>query len=199
MQAVTEPVGRLIRLVARLPGLGPRSAQRVVLHILRRRETVLDPLMAALDDVAKTVHPCPECGNLDTRAPCSLCQDTRRDSSVICVVEQVDDLWALERSRAFDGQYHVLGGLLSAMDSAGPEDLKLPALTRRIEQGGIREVILALPATMDGQTTAHYIADMLRPLPVITSGLACGVPVGGELNWLDDGTLLQALKARCPV
>lgn len=196
---MTEPVDRLIRLVARLPGLGPRSAQRVVLHLLRRQETVLAPLMAALDDVTRTVHPCPECGNFDTRVPCSLCRDTHRDSSVVCVVEQVDDLWALERSGAFDGQYHVLGGLLSAMDGAGPDDLKLPALAKRIEQGSIREVILALPATMDGQTTAHYIADMLRPRPVIISGLARGVPVGGELNWLDDGTLLQALKARSPV
>ncbi|NKD45031.1 recombination protein RecR [Haematospirillum jordaniae] len=196
---VSNPIERLTRLVARLPGLGPRSARRVVLHLLRRRETVLTPLITALEEVERAVRVCPECGNLDMQAPCSLCEDHRRDPSVICVVEHVDDLWALERSGAFSGHYHVLGGLLSAVNGTGPEDLRLNGLTERIQKKDVQEVILALPATLDGQTTAHYIADTLRPLPIATSGLARGVPVGGELNWLDDGTLVQALKARRPM
>ncbi|MEZ5667410.1 MAG: recombination mediator RecR [Alphaproteobacteria bacterium] len=191
-------IERLIQLMARLPGLGPRSARRAVLHMLNRRDTVLDPLVQALSAAAHSVGPCATCGNLDTVDPCTICSDARRDPATICVVEQVGDLWAMERAGAFRGRYHVLGGVLSALDGVGPEDLRIAALVARAAAPEIREVILALNATVDGQTTAHYIADRLADADVATTRLAHGVPVGGELDYLDDGTLTAAMQARRP-
>ncbi|ABC24265.1 recombination mediator RecR [Rhodospirillum rubrum] len=192
-------IDRLIGLLARLPGLGPRSARRAALHLLKRRESLMDPLMEALGAVAASVRLCPVCGTLDTRAPCSICADPRRDGTLICVVRDVADLWALERGGVFSGRYHVLGGLLSAIDGVGPEDLGLDRLAARVAEGPVVEVILALPATVEGQTTAHVIADLIEPKGITVSGLAQGVPVGGELDYLDDGTLTAALRARRPV
>ena len=184
----------LIQLLAKLPGLGPRSARRAALHLIKRRESLLEPLAAALAKAADAIRPCPICGNLDTTAPCAICRDPERDGRVICVVEDLADLWAIERSGAFRGRYHVLGGTLSALDGIGPEDLNIPRLLGRLKPG--REVILALNATVDGQTTAHYLADRLAASGVKISRLAQGVPIGGELDYLDDGTLTAALKAR---
>jgi recombination protein RecR len=192
-------IDRLIQLLSRLPGLGPRSARRAALHLLKRRDTALAPLAAALAEVADKIKPCPDCGNFDTVQPCAICRDDRRDKAILCVVEDVDDLWALERTGAFPGRYHVLGGLLSALDGIGPDDLGLDGLIERAGRPEVREVILALAATVDGQTTAHYITDRLAGCDVTVSGLAHGVPVGGELDYLDDGTLSQALRARRPV
>ncbi len=189
---------RLIALLARLPGLGPRSARRAVLHLIKKRETLLLPLAAAMEDVAEKVKTCRICGNLDTAEICSICRDPRRERSLLCVVEEVADLWALERAGAFRGVYHVLGGVLSALDGVGPDDLGIDALIERIGSGEISEVILATNATVDGQTTAHYITDRLSSMDVKVSRLAHGVPVGGELDYLDDGTLAAALKARRP-
>lgn len=198
MKASNE-IEHLIQLLAKLPGLGPRSARRAVLHLMKKRETLLDPLSRALNEASEKIKTCGTCGNLDTYDPCTLCTDARRDKSRICVVEDVADLWALERTAAFKGQYHVLGGTLSALDGIGPEDLNIPKVLDRVRNDGVTEVILALSATVDGQTTAHYLADKLKSLDVEVSGLAHGVPVGGELDYLDDGTLSQALKARRPV
>ena len=184
----------LIQLLARLPGLGPRSARRAALHLIKRRESLLEPLAAAMAKAAEAIRPCPICGNLDTVQPCAICRDPERDDDLICVVEDLADLWALERTGAFHGRYHVLGGTLSALDGVGPEDLNIQRLLARLQPG--REVILALNATVEGQTTAHYLADRLAPSGVKISGLARGVPVGGELDYLDDGTLTAALKAR---
>ncbi len=192
-------IERLMHILARLPGLGPRSARRAALHLIKRRETALDPLLAALGEVQAKVRVCGTCGNVDTQDPCAVCADTRRDPSILCVVEDVDDLWALERTNAFPGRYHVLGGVLSALDGVGPQDLNLDRLAARAADPAVKEVILALSATVDGQTTAHYIADHLKDCGVTVSGLAHGVPVGGELDYLDDGTLSQALRARRPV
>ncbi len=189
----------LIHCLARLPGLGPRSAQRAALMLLKRRDSLLAPLAKALTDAAENVRSCATCGNLDTRDPCSICADVKRDPSVLCVVEDVADLWALERSVAFKGHYHVLGGTLSALDGVGPDDLGIPRLIARARAPEVVEVILATNATVDGQTTAHYISDRLTEAGVTVSSLAQGVPVGGELNYLDDGTLNAALKARRPV
>ena len=189
----------LIRLLAKLPGLGPRSAQRAALHLLKRRETLLAPLARALTEAAEGVRTCSTCGNLDARDPCSICADPNRDTSLICVVEDVGDLWALERTLAFKGRYHVLGGTLSALDGVGPEDLNIPGLVARAGASEVTEVILATNATVDGQTTAHYIADRLSGAGVTVTGLAQGVPVGGELTYMDDGTLSAALKARRPL
>ncbi|MCK6450467.1 MAG: recombination mediator RecR [Alphaproteobacteria bacterium] len=191
-------IERLIQLLARLPGLGPRSARRAALHLLKRREALLDPLARALTDVAAVVKACHVCGNLDSVDPCSICADPRRDTGLVCVVAEVGDLWALERSGAFKGRYHVLGGTLSALDGVGPDRLNLNGLIQRAESGAIREAILALDATVDGQTTAHYIADRLSGTPAKVSRLAHGVPVGGELDYLDDGTIAAALNARRP-
>ena len=194
---MTAPeIERLINLLAKLPGLGPRSARRAVLALIRRREALLAPLAKAMADVADSVRTCSTCGNIDGRDPCALCADARRDASVIWVVEDVADLWALERTGAFKGRYHVLGGTLSALDGIGPEDLSIPALIERAGADGVAEVILALGATVDGQTTAHYIGDKLTDAGIAVSGLAHGIPVGGELDYLDDGTLSAALKAR---
>jgi len=194
---MTAPeIERLISLLAKLPGLGPRSARRAVLALIRRRDTLLTPLAKAMSDVADTVRTCSTCGNIDGRDPCAVCADGRRDPSLICVVEDVADLWALERTHAFRGRYHVLGGTLSALDGIGPEDLNIPALIGRAQETHVTEVILALSATVDGQTTAHYLTDKLTEAGIQASGLAHGIPVGGELDYLDDGTLSAALKAR---
>jgi recombination protein RecR len=189
-------VERLIQLLARLPGLGPRSARRAALHLLKKRETLMDPLAQALEAVSRTVRTCSVCGNVDTVDPCSICQDETRDPSVICVLEEVGDLWALERTGSFKGRYHVLGGHLSALDGIGPEDLNIAKLVERAGRDTAREVILATNLTVDGQTTAHYIAERLAPTGVSVTRLAHGVPVGGELDYLDDGTLTAALRAR---
>ncbi len=191
-------IEHLIQLFARLPGLGPRSARRAVLHLIQKRESLMQPLAAALGRAATEIHACGLCGNLDTQDPCAVCRDPRRDPAMICVVEQVADLWALERSGAFKGRYHVLGGTLSALDGRGPEQLRVDALLARAREPQVREVILALSATVDGQTTAHYLADRLSGLDLEVTALAHGVPVGGELDYLDDGTLIAALKARRP-
>ncbi len=196
---VSEDIERLITLLSRLPGLGPRSARRAALNLIKRKETLMQPLAKAMADAAEATKTCSTCGNLDTRDPCQLCNDPRRDETLLCVVEDVADLWALERTSAFRGLYHVLGGTLSALDGINPEDLKIPELVDRARENSVKEVILATNATVDGQTTAHYIADRLEELGVKVSGLAHGVPVGGELDYLDDGTLSAALKARGPV
>ena len=189
----------LSQALARLPGLGPRSARRAVLHLLKKRETALVPLLRALEKVADTLATCTSCGNVDTRSPCGICADPRRDVRSLCVVEDVADLWALERSRLFPGQFHVLGGRLSALDGIGPNELSIDALVQRIAAGGIDEVVLAMNATLEGQTTAHYIAERIEGFPIRLTQLAHGLPVGGELDYLDDGTLAQALRARRPV
>lgn len=186
----------LIALMARLPGLGPRSARRAVLHLLKRRDTVMAPLAQAMAGVALTAQDCRICGNVGTTETCAICDDPRRATGEICVVETVADLWAMERGGAFAGRYHVLGGTLSALDSIGPDELRLPDLVQRVRADGVAEVILALNATVDGQTTAHYISDLLAPLGVQISSLAQGVPIGGELDYLDDGTIGAALRAR---
>lgn len=186
----------LIKLLSRLPGLGPRSARRAVLYLVKKRETRMQPLVEAMQKVLETVKTCSVCGNLDTKDPCTICSDPRRDGSVICIVRDVSDLWAIERSGAFRGQYHVLGGLLSAMEGTGPDDLRLNVLENRIKSAQTNELILALPATVDGQTTGHYIAERMRPLNVKVTFLAQGIPVGGELDYLDDGTIQTALRAR---
>ena len=189
-------IQRLIELVARLPGLGPRSARRVVLFLLKRSDTLLKPMALAMAEAAEKIMPCTICGNYDTVQPCAVCQAPGRDESVLCVVEDVPDLWALERAGVFRGRYHVLGGVMSALDGVGPEDLTLNLLLQRVNSGEIREVILALNATVDGQTTAHYIAEQIAASGVEVSRLAHGVPIGGELDHLDEGTLATALRAR---
>lgn len=191
-------IERLISLLSRLPGLGPRSARRAALALLKRREQLMTPLAEAMADAAAKVRACSACGALDTRDPCTVCSDGSRDAGLICVVEEAGALWALERAGAFRGRYHVLGGLLSALDGVGPDDLRIAGLLSRVAAGGVREVILALPATVDGQTTAHYLAERLSGSGAEVTLLARGVPVGGELDWLDDGTLTQALRARRP-
>jgi recombination protein RecR len=189
-------VERLIALLARLPGLGPRSARRAALAMIRRRALLLDPLAAALAEVAATVRECGRCGNVATAETCGICADPARATGEICVVETVADLWAMERGGAFRGRYHVLGGVLSALDAVGPEALRIPGLLARLGDEGVAEVILALNATVDGQTTAHYLAEALEPSGVRVTSLAQGVPIGGELDYLDDGTIGAALAAR---
>jgi recombination protein RecR len=196
---MTDDLDRLVALLARLPGLGPRSARRAVLHLLKHRGTLMQPLAAALTAVDGALGTCSECGNLDLVDPCRICTDPRRDPALLCVVADVSDLWALERGRLFPGRYHVLGGMLSAIDGVGPEKLSIPSLVARAGDGTIREVVLAMNATLEGQTTAHYVARRLEPLGVVVSQLAHGVPVGGELDWLDEGTLAQALRLRRPL
>ena len=190
-------IERLIQLLAKLPGLGPRSARRAALALLKKREALLDPLTAALRDAAAAIRTCETCGNLDTTSPCSICRDARRDSHILCVVEDVADLWALERAGVFRGKYHVLGGALSALDGLTPERLNVPQLMARLE--GVDEVILAMNATVEGQTTAHYLMDALEPKGMKVTRLAHGVPVGGELDYLDEGTLNAAFRARRPL
>ncbi|MBV8534066.1 MAG: recombination protein RecR [Alphaproteobacteria bacterium] len=189
-------IERLIQLLAKLPGLGPRSARRAALDLLKRRDTVLKPLAAALTTAAETIVTCRICGNLDSVDPCSICADPKREGGSICVVEDVADLWAIERSGAFKGRYHVLGGVLSALDGIGPDDLSIARLVERAASADVREVILATNATVEGQTTAHYVTDRLAGTNVQVTRLAHGLPVGGELDYLDDGTLTAALRAR---
>ena len=191
-------IERLIQLLAKLPGLGPRSARRATLHLIKNREKLLVPLSAAIDEAREKVSLCSICGNVDTVDPCALCADPRRDRGAICVVEDVGDLWALERAGAWSGLYHVLVGTLSAIEGVRPEDLSIGRLIDRAGKGDLREVVLAVNATVEGQTTAHYIIDRLKGLGIATSRLAHGVPIGGELDYLDEGTLTQAMKARRP-
>ena len=195
----SHQIEALTQALARLPGLGPRSARRAVLHLMKRRESSLEPLLAALQTVADTLSTCATCGNVDTSDPCAICKDPRRDDRMRCVVEEVADLWALDRSRLFPGRYHVLGGRLSALEGVSPEDLTIDRLVGRVSKGGIDEVVLAMNATLEGQTTAHYLAERLERFPVRITQLAHGLPVGGELDYLDEGTLAQALRARRPV
>ena len=191
-------IERLIALLAKLPGLGPRSARRSALALLKRRDQLLIPLAQAMSAAAEQVKTCAVCGSLDSTDPCAVCADRGRDVGLLCVVEEVGGLWALERGGSYRGRYHVLGGLLSALDGRGPEALRVGDLIVRAGSGEVREVILALPATVDGQTTAHYLAERLAPTGATVTSLARGVPVGGELDWLDDGTIAQALRARRP-
>jgi recombination protein RecR len=188
----------LIALLAKVPGLGPRSARRAALQLLKKKDLLMLPLAAALNDAAIKVQACSNCGTLDTANPCALCTAPDRDDGVICIVAEVGDVWALERAGAFKGRYHVLGGVLSALDGVRPEDLRITKLMERASASGVREVILALAATVDGQTTAHYLAERLQPLGITISRLSHGVPVGGELDLLDDGTLFAALQSRRP-
>ena len=195
----SHEIEALSQALARLPGFGPRSARRAVLHLMKRRETALQPLLAALTTVSDKLSTCSICGNVDTADPCTICRDPRRDDKALCVVEEVSDLWALDRSRLFPGRYHVLGGRLSALDGVRPEDLGVDHLVRRVAAGGLDEVVLAMNATLEGQTTAHYLAERLETFPIRISQLAHGLPVGGELDYLDEGTLAQALRARRPI
>jgi recombination protein RecR len=196
MSDTPRDIDQLIDLMARLPGLGPRSARRAVLMLLKKRATVMAPLARAMAQVAETARDCRICGNIGSGDICGLCGDPARATGEICVVEDVADLWAMERGGAFKGRYHVLGGTLSPLDAVGPEELRIPDLLDRVRDEGVREVILALNATVDGQTTAHYIAEALEGMAVEVSSLARGVPVGGELDYLDDGTIGAALRAR---
>jgi recombination protein RecR len=192
----TREIEALIDLMARLPGLGPRSARRAVLHLIKKRGQVMTPLAQAMANVAATARECANCGNIGTANICGICEDTRRANGEICVVEDVADLWAMERGQAYKGRYHILGGMLSALDAVGPDELRIPRLLARIREEGITEVILALNATVDGQTTAHYIAEALEGSGTAVTSLAQGVPIGGELDYLDDGTIQAALRAR---
>jgi recombination protein RecR len=194
--AAGPEIERLIQLLARLPGLGPRSARRAALHLVKKKEQLLDPLAAALAETRDTILTCEVCGNIDTQNPCTLCRDTTRDPSLICVVEEVGDLWALERAAVVNGRYHVLGGTLSPLDGVGPDDLNIPKLIERAGAEEVTEVLLALNATVEGQSTAHYLTDQLAGCHVSVSRLAQGVPIGGELDYLDEGTLAAAVKAR---
>ena len=195
----SQEIEALSSALARLPGLGPRSARRAVLWLVKHREFALPALLEALASVAETLVECQTCGNVDTRDPCAICSDPRRDARSLCVVEEVSDVWALDRARLFPGRYHVLGGKLSALDGIAPEDLNIASLLTRVEAGGIDEVVLAMNATLEGQTTAHYLAERLEAYPLRVTQLAHGLPVGGELDYLDEGTLAQALRARRPV
>jgi recombination protein RecR len=195
----SQEIETLTSALARLPGLGPRSARRAVLWLIKRRETALPQLLKALAAVGEGLVECTTCGNVDTSDPCGICTDHKRDARSLCVVEEVADLWALDRSRLFTGRYHVLGGRLSALDGVRPEDLTIDRLIARVAAGGIDEVVLAMNATLEGQTTAHYIAERLEDFPLRITQLAHGLPVGGELDYLDEGTLAQAIRARRPL
>jgi recombination protein RecR len=196
MATSTTEIDRLVQLLSKLPGLGPRSARRAALDMLKRKETILTPLAEALRSAAEGVSTCSVCGNLDASNPCSVCADDRRDQSTLCIVEDVADMWALERSGVYKGQYHILGGTLSALDGVGPEELSIGAMISRSEDDRVAEVILAMNATVEGQTTAHYVTDRLAGTGVRISRLAHGMPMGGELDYLDEGTLAWALKSR---
>ncbi|MFU7527791.1 recombination mediator RecR [Qipengyuania sp. ASV99] len=195
----SQEIEALSGALARLPGLGPRSARRAVLWLVKNRESALPALLESLAAVSETLLECATCGNVDTRDPCGICADPRRDARALCVVEDVADLWALDRARLFPGRYHVLGGKLSALDGIGPEDLNIASLMERVSQGDVDEVVLAMNATLEGQTTAHYLAERLAEHAVRITQLAHGLPVGGELDYLDEGTLAQALRARRPM
>lgn len=191
-------IDELVRLFAKLPGLGPRSARRAVLHLIRQKDTLMAPLASVMERALTSIKTCAVCGNLDTHDPCAICSDARRDPAVICVVEELADLWAIERCHLYKGQYHVLGGTLSAMDDRGPAQLNIESLIRRAGREEVTEIILATNATLEGQTTAHYLTTRLESCHVSISRLAQGIPMGGELDYLDDGTLGAALKARLP-
>ncbi|MDA9354633.1 recombination mediator RecR [Amylibacter sp.] len=191
-----QDIDVLIALMGKLPGLGPRSARRAVLHLIKKRDILLSPLSDALYNVAKTARECLNCGNIDTKEICEICLNSKRGNGQICIVEDVSDLWAMERTNVFKGRYHVLGGNLSALDGIGPDELRIPHLVKRVKGEDISEIILALSATVDGQTTAHYIADQVDEMEVMVTSLAQGVPIGGELDYLDDGTISAALNAR---
>jgi recombination protein RecR len=191
-----QEIERLIQLLARLPGLGPRSARRAALQMIKKPESIMEPLARALTDAAAAIQTCTVCGSIDTNDPCAICTDTERDGTQLCIVEEVADLWAIERTGSFLGRYHILGGRLSALDGIGPEDLNIASLVARVAAPEVKEVILATNLTVDGQTTAHYLTERLEPSGVIVTRLAHGVPVGGELDYLDDGTLTAALRAR---
>jgi recombination protein RecR len=194
--AAGPEIERLIQLLARLPGLGPRSARRAALFLIKKREQIMAPLASALQTALEKIQICKECGNIDTQNPCAVCSDMRRDPTILIVVADVADLWALERARALNARYHVLGGTLSPLDGVGPQDLAIDSLISRVERERIAEVVLALNATVDGQTTAHYITDLLQESKTKVTRLAHGVPVGGELDYLDEGTLSAALRQR---
>ncbi len=198
-KAAGPEIERLIQLLSRMPGLGPRSARRAVLHLVKKKDQLLAPLAAAMADAVEKIIICETCGNIDTLQPCSICQDPRRDKTIICVVEEVGDLWALERANAINAFYHVLGGTLSPLDGRGPDDLNLARLIERAQSDYIKEILLALNATVEGQSTAHYITEQLEGSDVTVSRLAHGVPVGGELDYLDEGTLAAAIKSRRPL
>ena len=189
-------IEHLIKMISRLPGLGPRSARRAVLHLLKNRESLMLPLAQGLAKAADIIEECPLCHNMDTVKPCAICASPSRDAATLCVVEDISDLWAIEISGSFKGYYHVLGGTLSALDGIGPDDLSIPHLIERAKAGGVKEVIIALNATIDGQTTAHYIADCLQAASIAVTQLAHGVPIGGQIDYMDDGTLSTALKSR---
>jgi recombination protein RecR len=195
----SQEIESLAAALARLPGLGPRSARRAVLWLVKNRKAALPALLEALAEVSERLVECSVCGNVDTSDPCGICADPRRDARLLCVVEDVADVWALDRARLFAGRYHVLGGKLSALDGVGPEDLNIAGLMARVADGTVDEVVLAMNATLEGQTTAHYLAERLEGLPLRVTQLAHGLPVGGELDYLDEGTLAQALRARRPV
>jgi recombination protein RecR len=192
----TTEIDRLIQLLSKLPGLGPRSARRAALHLIKNRESLMKPLGLAMEAAAENVETCSTCGNLDAANPCAICTDIKRDTATICVVEEVADLWALERTASFNGLYHILGGVLSPLDGVGPDDLTLDSLIARARSDAVNEIILATSATVDGKTTAHYITDRLADAGAIVTALAHGIPVGGELDYLDDGTLSAAMKER---
>lgn len=194
-----NPIDNLTKIIGRLPGLGPRSARRLVLTLLNKKETLMSPLIQALQEAEINVVHCSECGHIDIQNPCHICTDPQREKTKICVVENVADLWALERTSAFNGIYHILGGTLSAIDGRGPEELNIPKLIHRIDTLSVQEVILALNATLEGQTTIHYITECLSSKSIKITGLAHGVPIGGELDYLDDGTIVTAFKARAAI
>jgi recombination protein RecR len=196
---MSPEIENLIKRISKLPGLGPRSGRRIVLHLLRQKESLMAPLASAMQDLASKIMPCRQCGNLDVSDPCSLCSDARRDATQICVVEELPDLWAVERSNMFRGHYHVLGGTLSALQGIGPAELRIPELVERVRQQEVREIILATNVTVEGQTTAHVITQALEGTGVKISRLAQGIPIGAELDYLDDGTLVTAFKARTAI
>ena len=192
----SKEIDKLIKIIAKLPALGARSSRRIVLHLLKKKDTTLVPLISALQDVADNIKTCPICGSFDTQEICSVCSDVSRDAEVVCVVQDVADLWAMERVGLYKGQYHVLGGILSALDGITPDDLNIDGLFQRLQKGVIKEVILALPATIDGQITAHYLLSRLKEMPIKVTTLAQGIPMGAELDYMDDGTIQLALSAR---
>lgn len=192
----SKEIDKLSKLIAKLPALGTRSSRRIVLHLLKKKDSVLLPLISALQEVADNINKCPICGNFDTQIPCSICSNTSRDLETVCIIQDVADLWAMERIGTYKGQYHILGGVLSALDGITPEDLNIEALFLRLNKNQIKEIILALPATIDGQITSHYLISRFKEYPVKITTLAQGIPIGGELDYMDDGTIQMALNAR---
>ena len=196
LELQSKEIDNLSKLIAKLPALGTRSSRRIVLHLLKKKDSILLPLIEAMQKVADNIKKCPICGNFDTQIPCSVCSNTTRDLETLCVVQDVADLWAMERIGTYKGQYHILGGVLSALDGITPEDLNIETLFQRLNNGQIKEVILALPATIDGQITSHYLISRFKEYPIKTTTLAQGIPIGAELDYMDDGTIQMALNAR---